>query len=90
MDWQRKAAIMRVCASLPFGDRLYKWGQKRIGCLRPVPMERLPTQVEMAQWLHEQGMTIEGRKFFEVGAGHVPLVLISNRHPFPLISISTL
>jgi SAM-dependent methyltransferase len=76
MNWECKAAIMRLCTSLPFGDRLYQWGQKRFGRLKANPMERLPMQVEMARWLIEQGMTIEGSRFFEVGTGHIPLVPI--------------
>jgi hypothetical protein len=76
MRWQHKANIMRVFANLPFGNRLYKWSQKRFGRLRAAPMERLPTQIEMTRWLIEQDMTFEGAKFFEVGTGHIPLVPI--------------
>ena len=33
MHWKTKAAIMRLCAALPYGDRIYKVGQKRFGRL---------------------------------------------------------
>ncbi len=74
--WQRKAAIMRIAAQLPYGDRLYRWGQKKVGRLRADPMNRLPMQVEMVQWLGEQGGSIEGASLFEVGTGHIPIVPI--------------
>lgn len=67
---------MRGFANLPFGDRLYKWSQKRFGRLRAAPMERLPTQAEMTRWFIERDMTVEGASFFEVGTGHIPLVPI--------------
>jgi SAM-dependent methyltransferase len=74
--WQRKAAIMRVAARLPFGDRLYRWGQKAIGRLRADPMNRLPMQVEMVRWLGHRGTSVQGASLFEVGAGHIPIVPI--------------
>ncbi|MHA1360536.1 MAG: class I SAM-dependent methyltransferase [Candidatus Helarchaeota archaeon] len=76
MKWKKKAAIMRACSRLPFGNKIYKWGQKRFGRLRADPMKRLPAQVKMACWLNEQGMGIENCTFFEVGTGHIPLVPI--------------
>jgi len=76
MKWKKKAAIMHACSRLPFGDGIYKWGQKRLGRLRADPMKRLPAQVKMAGWLNEQGMDIENCTFFVVGTGHIPLVPI--------------
>ena len=74
--WQRKAAIMRIAAQLPYGDRLYRWCQKKMGRLRADPMNRLQMQVEMVKWLGEQGISIEGASLFEVGTGHIPIVPI--------------
>ncbi len=54
MHWTQKAAIMRLSAGLPFGDRLYKLGQKLLGRLCVDPMSRLPMQVEMVRWLVQQ------------------------------------
>jgi Methyltransferase domain len=76
MRWQRKAAIARVCAQLPFGEHLYRAGQRRFGELRAQPARRLGAQVEMARWLSSSGMGVEGRDFFEVGTGHIPVVPI--------------
>jgi len=76
MRWQLKAGIMRVFASLPFGGRLYKASQKKFGRLRAAPMDRLPAQAEMARWLADGPMPLEGARFLEVGTGHIPLVPI--------------
>lgn len=76
MRWQRKAAIMRFCARLPFGDRLYKQGQKSFGRLRADPMSRLTMQIEMARWLQVHGLGVESKRFLEVGTGHIPVVPI--------------
>ncbi len=74
VNWKKKASLMRIASSLPFGSRLYKWGQKTLGRLRAEPMCRLPAQVEMVHWLNKQGSPIEGSSFFEVGTGHVPII----------------
>lgn len=76
MRWQTKARIMRVCDTLPAGDVLYKWLQKNFGNLNADPSRRLPAQIEMASWLQEQGMSIAGSSFFEVGTGHKPILPI--------------
>ena len=76
MRWQQKAALMRIFARFPYGDILYRWGQKKFGRLYSHPMARLPTQVEMTQWLVSCGMSVEGKTFFEVGTGHKPTVPI--------------
>jgi hypothetical protein len=67
---------MKVCASLPIGDRIYKFVQKNFGRLNANVMSRLPTQIEMARWILDQGMAIEGKRFLEVGTGHKPIVPI--------------
>jgi hypothetical protein len=76
MNWRMKAAIMRYCSILPFGDRLYMLGQKKLGRLKANPLERLPIQVKMADLLQEAGFTLMGACLFEVGTGHIPLVPI--------------
>lgn len=76
MKWQRKAAIARICARLPFGDAIYKQGQKRLGRLRMDPRKRLGLQIEMCRWLIESGRSVQGARLFEVGTGHVPVVPI--------------
>ncbi len=76
MYWERKAAIARICARLPYGDQIYKLGQKRFGALRADPTSRLSKQVEMARWLLSRGEGVSGKSFFEVGTGHVPVVPI--------------
>jgi len=76
MNWKTKATIMRSCAVMPYGDRIYKIGQKRLGRLAAKPMSRLPVQAEMAKWILESGRTINGRHWFEVGTGHVPIIPI--------------
>lgn len=76
MKWQHKAKIVKICASLPAGDKLYKFIQKNFGRLDANPMSRLQTQIEMAQWFLQQGKTIDQKTFFEVGTGHKPIVPI--------------
>lgn len=76
MRWQHKARIMRLCASLPAGARLYKLLQQNFGRLDANPTSRIPTQIEMARWILDQGMVIEGKRFLEVGTGHKPTVPI--------------
>ena len=76
MKWQHKATIARVCARLPFGDRLYRFGQRHVGQLRAQPLVRLATQLEMVRWLSAAGVAVHGARFFEVGTGHMPIVPI--------------
>lgn len=76
MKWEQKARIMRVCAGVPYGDKLYHVLQKTFGRLQANPMARIPSQIDMAQWLLAAGKQIEGRTFFEVGTGHKPIVPI--------------
>lgn len=76
MRWERKAAITRICANMPYGDKVYKFGQRYVGQLRAKPMGRLSTQVEMARWLAGHGIPIVKGKFLEVGTGHIPMVPI--------------
>ncbi|MCF8095781.1 MAG: class I SAM-dependent methyltransferase, partial [Desulfobacteraceae bacterium] len=76
MRWKNKARIMRFCSWMPAGDRIYKNIQKVFGRLRAEPMARLPTQAEMYSWLEKEEAGVAGKRFFEVGTGHVPLAPI--------------
>jgi Methyltransferase domain len=76
MKWTTKAKIMGLCETLPQGDTIYKFLQKKFGRLDGNPWSRLVTQREMAQWLLAESLEIEGKTFFEVGTGHVPIVPI--------------
>lgn len=76
MRWTNKARIMRICGRLPEGGRLYRAIQKKFGRLNVDPMSRLPVQGEMAKRVLESGREIVGRRFFEVGTGHVPVAPI--------------
>lgn len=76
MRWQQKAKIMNLCSKLPFGGGIYKVIQKKFGRLRANPMARLPAQAEMTKWILDDGQEIIGKRFFEVGTGHVPIAPI--------------
>jgi Methyltransferase domain len=76
MKWTTKAKIMSLCESLPQGDIIYKFLQKKFGRLDGNPWSRLTTQREMAKWLLAESLEIEGKTIFEVGTGHVPIVPI--------------
>jgi SAM-dependent methyltransferase len=76
MRWQTKAKIMKACALLPAGGGIYRFIQKTFGRLKAAPMARIPMQVEMAQWILDMDSEVEGKTFFEVGTGHIPIVPI--------------
>ena len=76
MNWKTKAKIMKICSFLPAGDEIYRLLQKTFGRLKANPISRIPTQVEMAKWILRTGGKIEGKTFFEVGAGHDLIVPI--------------
>lgn len=82
MYWKYKANIMQLCASFPLGAVLYKYIQKTFGRLRAEPMSRLPALGKMAGWVLDYWNTdgekkgIEGKRFFEVGTGHIPIAPI--------------
>jgi hypothetical protein len=74
IPWQRKAAIARACAALPFGGRAYQFLQRRFGRLVSDPTLRLRTAAKLARWVLEAGGSIEGATVLEVGTGHKPIV----------------
>lgn len=64
MNWQSKAKVMKACAILPAGGRIYKFIQKTFGRLKADPMSRIPLQIEMVRWIFEMGGKIEGEDLF--------------------------
>ena len=67
---------MKACATLPKGEALYRFAQKKFGRLTSDPTARIPDQIKLASWLLENGFKIEGRVFLEVGTGHLPILPI--------------
>jgi hypothetical protein len=76
IGWQLKAKIIKICVLLPGGEVVYRFIQKIFGRLKLDPMALIPSQIEMARWILEFGKCIEGKRFFEVGTGHCPIVPI--------------
>jgi len=76
MKWTAKARIMSLCNSLPMGDAVYHFMQKKMGRLKIDPMRCIETQLEMAHWFRDSSVSIEGKAFFELGTGHIPTVPI--------------
>ena len=76
MNQRTKAKIMKAISTLPARAGIYRFIQKTFGRLDANPMSRIPTQIEMARWILQQGKTIEQKTFFEVGTGHMPIVPI--------------
>jgi hypothetical protein len=74
--WRQKAAVARICARLPLGDRLYRFGQRHFGELRAAPARRLAVQAEMLRWLHGAGLVVHDCNLLEVGTGHIPVLPI--------------
>lgn len=75
-NWYLKAAVMSICAHLPFGSQVYRAIQRRFGRLNPDPHARLWAALELVRWLADAGCSIHGATFLEVGAGHIPHVPI--------------
>jgi SAM-dependent methyltransferase len=76
MRWERKAAVARLCAALPAGDRIYKVIQRRFGGLTGDPADRLPFVPKFAEWITAAGGAVEGATVLEVGTGHKPTIPI--------------
>jgi len=76
VKWTHKAKIMQACAVIPFGNHIYRRLKKTFGRLKAEPMSRLPFQIEMTRWILEKGLGVDGKRFFEVGTGHMPIVPI--------------
>jgi SAM-dependent methyltransferase len=76
MRWERKAAVARLCAALPAGDRIYKAIQRRFGGLTGDPADRLPFVPKFAEWITAAGGVVENATILEVGTGHKPTIPI--------------
>jgi SAM-dependent methyltransferase len=57
-----------------YGVLLYKFLQKKFGRLTSDPMPNIKKQIEIANWLLQYNIPIEGKTFFEVGTGHNAIV----------------
>jgi SAM-dependent methyltransferase len=77
MKWEQKAKIMKILSNIPKGGVLYKFLQKKFGRLTFDPMSNIKKQIEIANWLHQYNISIEGKTFFEVGTGHNAIVPVS-------------
>jgi SAM-dependent methyltransferase len=72
MNWQRKARIQNLIASLPLSDAIYYAMQRRAGSLRAGranPFEYFGAARRMAEWIRTTGRNVEGMRFLEVGTG---------------------
>jgi SAM-dependent methyltransferase len=75
MRWQLKARLQNAVAALPFAsDAVYYAIQRTAGGLRRGrnhPVERFAAAVRMAEWIESAGSNIPGKRFVEVGTGHM-------------------
>ena len=75
MRWQLKARVQNAVAALPFGSSaVYFAIQRSVGGLRPNrnhPMDRFRAALGMVDWIESTGTNIAGRKFLEIGTGHM-------------------
>lgn len=72
MNWQRKARIQNLIASLPLSNALYYAMQRSVGSLRKGranPSEYFDAARRMTQWIRATGRDVEGMRFLEVGTG---------------------
>jgi len=63
MKWQQKAKIMKILSNIPMRGVLYKFLQKKFGRLTSDPMPNIKKQIEIANWLHQYNIPIEGKYF---------------------------
>jgi SAM-dependent methyltransferase len=82
MKWRVKARIQNAIASLPFGSMAVYYAMQRTfaGLRRGLndPVGRFRAAIRMVDWIEEAGGTISGRRFVEIGTGHmvnVPIAL---------------
>jgi len=80
MQWQKKARLQRVIASLPMSNTIYYAIQRSFGSLRPGrhdPTDWFQAALQIARWIRLSGQEITGKKFLEVGAGRSPEIPIA-------------
>ena len=76
MNWKLKAKIQRVVSWLPssISYTVYYWIQRNLGGLISVdPSDGLTSGVEVWLKIQSQNIDPQGKVFFEVGTGRVPL-----------------
>jgi SAM-dependent methyltransferase len=70
-----KARVQNAVAALPFASSfLYYAIQRSVGGLRPGlnhPMDRFRAALRMVEWIESIGVDIAGRRFVEIGTGHM-------------------
>ena len=75
MKWQHKARLQNAVAALPFiSGKVYLALQKTFGGLRKGlnnPVDRFIAAIGMVEWIEATGATIAGKRFVEVGTGHM-------------------
>jgi hypothetical protein len=74
MNWRTKAFIQNAISKLPskLSYAAYYRMQRRFGGLREVnPTTRLQAGVEVVNRIEAQGLSVEGKTFFEVGTGRM-------------------
>jgi hypothetical protein len=64
MKWWYKAAIMKVCSKIQIGSKVYRPIQKHLGNLKVDPMRGIRYEADIAKWIYEAGLKIEGMTFF--------------------------
>lgn len=72
MNWQRKARIQNLIASLPLSNALYYAIQRSMGSLRAGranPVEYFDAARRTTAWIRAAGRDVEGMRFLEVGTG---------------------
>jgi hypothetical protein len=81
MNWKLKAFAQNFIASLPkpLSYELYYRVQRHFGGLKKNfdPMAHFSTAVTVLKKIRQYGIGIEGKIFFEVGTGRVPLLPVS-------------
>jgi SAM-dependent methyltransferase len=75
VKWQLKARIQNAVAALPFGSNsVYYAIQRSMGGLRPGlnhPLDRFRAAIRAVEWIESAGGEVSGRRFVEVGTGHM-------------------
>jgi SAM-dependent methyltransferase len=72
MNWQRKARIQNLIASLPLSDAIYYAMQRSVGSLRAGranPVEYYGAARRVTEWIKTNGRDVAGMRFLEVGTG---------------------
>ncbi len=73
--WQLKARLQNAVAALPFASSsVYYAIQRTVGGLRQGlnhPVDRFKAAIRMVDWIESAGRDISGRRFVEVGTGHM-------------------